>query len=450
MGTTQKVAKYVVDFSIDQMTAREIQQVKTSILDTIGVVLVGSKGPVGTIMTDYIKLMGGNPHARLLGSGIKTSVVNAVLANGTFAHADDYDAHPHTSILMLPPALALGEYLKLSGKKILEAYAVGWEIRVRINNSLGNVQFKAGYHSTPLHGTVAAAVEAAKLMGLSVDETRAAMGISASMACGIMQNFGTHTKPLHGGHASSSGVKAALLASKGFTGDPDVLEGRRGYFYVYGQQQADIRRLAETLGKVPLAIADENAFCVKRWPNCYANHPPIAATFTLIEKYDVKPEQIEAIEVLTFTKPPAALIRTNPQRGYEGKFSMQHSIATALVDRKVDLNSYTDEKLSRPIMQQLIKRMTVRQHPDTVDLPLSLFWEYPFQGVIITLKMNDGRVLTEREDHEHELKGKEILDKYQENCKIAGVNEKNMKRSMELVQGLEDVKDVTELVETVC
>jgi len=200
---------------------------------------------------------------------------------------------------------------------------------------------------------------------------------------------------------------------------------------------------------MPLAIADANAFNVKRWPNCYANHPPIAAILHLIEKYDVRPEQVNAIEVLTFTKPPAALIRTNPQRGFEGKFSMQYSIATALVDRKVDLNSYTDEKLTRPMIQQLMKKVSVAQHPDTADLPPALFWEYPFQGVIITLRLNDGRVLSEREDHEHDLKGEEIYAKYRENARIGGVTAKDTERSIELINGLENLKDVTKLVDTV-
>ncbi len=449
MGTTEKLAKFIVDFDVSQLTARDIEQTKTSILDTIGAMLVGAKGPVGSILTDYIKQIGGSSQARLIGSGIKTSVINAALANGTFAHGEDYDAHPHTSVIMLPVALALGEYRKLSGKKILQAYAVGWEIRVRLNRGQGNVQFKAGFHSTPLQGTLGAAAEAAKLLGLNVTQTRAALGIAASMASGIMQNFGTYTKPLHGGHAASSGLEAAILAAKGFTGDPDVLEAPKGYFYVYGHEQADIRRLTENLGKPPLAIGEANAFNVKRWPNCYANHPPIAAVLSLIEKHHVKPEEVKAIDVVTFAKPPAALIRTNPQRGFEGKFSMQYSIATALADGKVDLGSYTDEKLARPLVQQLMKKITVSQHPDTVDLPPSLFWEYPFQGVIITLRLNDGRVLSEREDHEHDLKGEEIGAKYWENASMGGISSKDIGHSIELIKGLEDVGNITELMDTV-
>jgi 2-methylcitrate dehydratase PrpD len=447
MGSTEKIARFVVDFDFSKLPASGMEQIKLSILDTLGVALVGAKGHIGAIMSDFVKEMGGNPQARLIGSGIKTSVLNAALVNGTMAHAEDYDTMPHCGVVLVPTALILGEQLKLSGKKVLEAYAVGFEVGHRMRG-LGAIA-EAGFHSTSLLYTMGAAAEAGKLLALDVDQTRAALGIAASLASGIMQNFGTYTKPLHGGHAASSGMKAAILASKGFTGDPDVLEGRKGYFYVYGQEQADIKRVTENLGKMPLAIADANAFNVKRWPNCYANHPPIAAILHLIEKYDVKPEQLNAIEVLTFTKPPAALIRTNPQRGFEGKFSMQYSIATALVDRKVDLNSYTDEKLARPMIQQLMKKVTVTQHPDTVDLPPALFWEYPFQGVMITLRLNDGRVLSEREDHEHDLKGEEIYAKYRENARIGGVTAKDTERSMELIKGLEDLKDVTKLVDTV-
>jgi 2-methylcitrate dehydratase PrpD len=446
MGTTEKLAKFIVDFDFSQLTARDIEQIKTSIMDTIGVVLVGAKGPVGTIMTDYVKQMGGNPQARLIGSGIRTSVINAALANGTFAHGDDYDAHPHTSVIMLPVAMALGEYLKLSGKKILEAYAVGWEVRVRLNSGLGNVQFKAGFHSTPLQGTIGAAAEAAKLLGLNVAHTRAAMGIAASMASGIMQNFGTYTKPMHPGHTARCGMMAGILAKDGFTGDPDVLEGRLGFFYVFGDEHSDIRRVTENIGS-PLAIASHHVF-IKAWPCCLENHLALTAMFNLIEKYDVKPEQVEAIDVVQPGKGPGPSFRNYPKTGLEGKFSVQYNMATALVDRKVDVNSHTDEKLARPMIQDLIKKVTRVQHPDFVDLPVRLEGGKP-NFAIVTLRLKDGRVLSERVEQARELKREEVYAKYQENARIGGIGKDKIERTIQLIKGLENLKDVTELADTV-
>ena len=100
MGATEELAKFVVEFNFGELPAGGIEEIKISILDTLGTALVGAKGPVGTMMTDLVKETGGNEQARLIGSGIKTSVLNAVLANGTLAHAEDYDAVPHCGVVL--------------------------------------------------------------------------------------------------------------------------------------------------------------------------------------------------------------------------------------------------------------------------------------------------------------------------------------------------------------
>jgi len=446
MGATEKLARFVVDFDFSKLPASGIERIKISILDTLGVALVGARGPVGAIMTDLVREMGGNPQARLIGSGIKTSTLDAVLANGTFAHNEDYDTVPHCGVVMVPPLLALGEQLKLSGKKILEAYAIAYEVGSKMRG-LGDVT-GAGFHSTSLYYTMAAAAEGAKLLGLDVAQTRAALGIAASMASGITQNFGTHAKAMHAGHAARSGILAATLAKKGFTGDPDVLEAPRGFFYVFGQQQADIKRVTENLGK-PLAIA-EARLIVKPWPSCLANHPALTAILPLIEQHDIKPEQVNAVEVVQVAKPPGALIRIIPKTGYEGKFSLRYHLATALVDRKVDLDSFTDEKLARPLIQDLMKRMTVVQDPEFADLPLRLqAGPLVDEAVTVTLRLKDGRALSQAEEHGRELKGEEIYAKYRENARIAGLTSNKIERSLELIKGLEDLKDVTELMDAV-
>jgi 2-methylcitrate dehydratase PrpD len=450
MGTTEKVARFVVDFDFSRLPASGVEQIKISILDTLGTALVGSKSHLGTLMTDLVKEMGGSHQARLVGSGMKTSALNAALANGTFAHADDYDDNGvfgHPGVVLIPPALALGELLKLSGKKILEAYAVGFEVAARVRAGVGGVEMEGGYHGTCLMGTMGAAAESAKLMGLDVAQTRAALGIAASLASGVMRNFGTDTKAFHAGHAARNGVLAASLAKRGFTGDPDILEAPRGFVFVFGQQQADIKRITENLGK-SLSIA-ETKLLIKAWPCGFGNQPSMTALFRLIEQYDIRPEQVSAVEVVKASNREAGgLFRHNPQRGEEGKFSMEYNLATALVDRKVDLESYTDEKLARPMIQELIKKVTVIQDPELAALPLRLQGDTsPFS--VVTLRLKDGRVLSQKEGLGKELKGEEIYAKYRENARIGGIGPNKIDRTIELVKGIEDLKDVTELMDTV-
>jgi 2-methylcitrate dehydratase PrpD len=449
MGTTEKVARFIVEFDFTKLSASGIEKVKISILDTLGTALVGAAGPVGAIMTDCVKEMGGNSQARLIGKKIRTSVLNAALANGTFAHAEDYDdvgGFGHPGVVLTPPILALGEQFKLSGKKIMEAYAVGFEIAGKVRAGVGGIENEGSFHGTCFLGTMGAAAESAKLLGLNVTQTRSALGIASSLVSGIMQNFGTDTKGLHAGHAARNGILAALLARKGYTGDPDVLEGHRGLIYVFGQKQADIKRVTENLGK-PLAINEGN-FLVKAWPCGLGSHASLTAIFRLIEQYDIKPDQVNSVEVFKSSHPEAGgYIRHNPQRGYEGKFSMEYILSTALVDRKVDLNSFTDEKLARPMIQNLMRKVTVVQDPEQAELPLRLQGDTMFN--VVTLRLKDGQVVSEREVPVKVLKGEEIYGKYRENARIGGLAENKIERSIELIKGLENLKDITELVDTV-
>lgn len=217
MTTTEKVAEFIVDFEFKDIPPRGIEQIKFCLLDTIGCTLEGAMGPVANIMTEFVEEMGGKPQARILKSGIKTSVVNAALVNGTLAHADDFDdtgGFGHPGVVLIPTALALGEHLKLSGKKILEAYTVAFEVGYRLKIGMGVVG-EGGFHSTSLFGNLCTTAEASKLMGLDVAQTRSALGIAASSASGIMQNFGTFTKAFHAGQAARNGITAAILAKKG-------------------------------------------------------------------------------------------------------------------------------------------------------------------------------------------------------------------------------------------
>ena len=449
MSTTEKVARFIVDFQFDQIPAKGLEQAKISILDTIGTALAGAKGEIGTILTRYVTEMGGNPQARLIGRGTKTSTPQAALANGTFAHADDYDdigSSGHAGAFLTAPLLALGEWLHLPGKKILEGYVVGFEIGYRLRTSIGDI-IQAGFHSSCLLGTMAAAAESAKLLGLDVHKTRATLGIAASLASGIMENFGTFTKPFHAGHASRNGVIAAILAREGLTANLNVLEGSRGFFYVFGQEQASIGRMTENLGKL-LAIAEEGV-SIKPWPCCGGNHEALTAILRLIEKHDIKPDEVDCIEVATSWKPPGPLVHMNPEIGFEGKFDMRYNMALALIDRKIELSSYTEEKFQRPEVKSLMKKVNYIQHPDCVDKPLSLQSESRFAAV--TLKLKDGRVLSERQKAEgrRKLRGEEVYSKYRENAQIFGLSANQIDRSVELLDKLETLGGIDPLMDAV-
>ena len=176
----------------------------------------------------------------------KTSAANAALANGTSGHALDWDDTQlatsadrifglltHPTIPPLVAALALGERLRLSGERLLEAFLVGFEVECKIAEAIHPDHYKKGFHTSGTVGTFGAAVAAAKLLELDADQVAHMLAIAASSASGIRVSFGSMTKPLHVGRAAQNGVVAAELAARGFTGGKDALDPPWGFFQTF-------------------------------------------------------------------------------------------------------------------------------------------------------------------------------------------------------------------------
>ena len=451
MGTTEKIAKFIADFDYEAIPPKGVEQTKASIIDSIGTALLGCKEPVGNIVTHFVKSTGGERQARLWGTGTRTSLSNATLANGVFIHAMDYDdggGFGHHGAILVPPALALGEKYRLSGKKIIEAYAAAYEVGYKLLYSLGNIQLGGGYHATSLLGTICAAAESAKLLELDVTRTRMALGVAASLSSGLLQSFGTHAKPFQVGRAAESGLLSALLASEGLTGDPNIFEESRGFFYVYGQEQCTIRQMTENIGN-PLSIAAQNMH-FKQWPCCGGNYEVLTAVFDLMKEYDIQPDQIREIVVATSIRPPGPVNRPHPRNGMEGRFSLPYNVATALLDHSIDLASFSDEKFERPAVQELMRKVKVIWHQDCAEKPLRLQSESRF--ITIDILFNDGHMLSKRQDaaNRRQLGVEEVYEKFVNNARIAGISESNISQSVTLTKTFEKCEDVTELIDLVC
>ena len=449
MGTTEKIAKFIADFDFASIPTKGVEQIKASIIDSIGVAFLGSKEPVGNIAARFAS-MSGEQKARLLGNGTKTSILDATLINGMFIHALDYDdggGFGHHGAILVPPALALGEAFKLPGKKIIEAYAAAYEVGYKLLRSLGEIQIVGGFHGTALLGSICAAAESAKLLGLDATKTRMAISIATSLSSGLQQSFGTQAKPLQVGRAAQSGVLSALMAKEGLAGDPNIFEEARGFFYVYGQEQSIIRTMTENLGK-PLIVAEQNMH-FKGWPCCGGNDEALTAVFDLLQETEINVDQIKEIIIGTSWKPPGPVNRPHPRNGYEGKFSLEYTVATALLDKIIDLSSYSDEKFERPVAQGLMKKVKVIWHPDFIDRPLRLMSESRL--VSVEIMFNDGRVLSKTQDAgtRKNLSVDDVYGKYRDNARLVGLSEEKIDQSVAFIKALEEQEDITELMDVV-
>ena len=444
MDIVKKTATFIGETRYDKLPQEMVSRVKRALLDTIGVAIAGSVEPAGKIITGFVSKMGGNPAASVIGSNFRTSPPFAALANGTMAHALDYDdtktgCQGHPSVAIFPAILALGEELESSGKEIITAYAVGVEVWSKLAACMPSLHLK-GWHPTAVFGTLGAAAGASKLLKLSVEQTSMSLGLAASEAAGLMKNFGTMAKPFHAGNAAQNGVTAAALVKDGFTAAENILEGDFAFPTLYYGGDVDVSGMAENLGS-PFAIVAEG-LNVKKYPTCYCTHAAIDVMLDLVKKHEITPDQVESIDCvgpLRFTK---ILFHTNPANKLEAKFSMNFVMAAAIVDHKVGLDQVTEERLKDPAIQELMKKVTLKGYEGPEDRP-----------VTVTVRVKDGGQYSDgtvypRGHAGTPLTRDELLDKY-EDCAKRVLNDSAVERSIELMENLEALNDIKGLMDIV-
>ena len=309
-------------------------------LDTIGVTLAGAAEPAARIVQRVIAQDGGGP-CRVLGTGWRSSAANAALANGTAAHALDYDdmcfvslAHP--SAPLVAAAVAAAELAGASGRAVLDAYVVGFEIEGRLGRAMNPRHYQRGWHCTATLGTIGAAAAASRLLGLDAAATRHALAIAASEASGLKENFGTMVKPLHAGLAARNGIVAALLAQAGMTASDAAIDGPQGFLAAMDSEQPSLAPFAADLG-ARWEIVD-TGITVKLYPSCAGTHPTLDALLDLQRRERFSAADVDTIDAGVDAIVPTILLYDRPSSGLEGKFSLPFCAAAAVVHGTVGID----------------------------------------------------------------------------------------------------------------
>ena len=250
---TDTLAQFVTQTRYSAISEKTVANAKMHLLDTLGVALAGAREPVATIALDYCKRIGSAADSTIWGTGLKAAAPTAAFANGLLAHAldyDDWDAFIHVghpSSMLLGAALSVGESTGVSGEELLKAYVLGIEIICKLAANCPNLQDR-GFHSTPVWGSLGAAVACGSLLKLTALQVKAALGIAASAAGGIHRQQGSMVKPFHAGNAARNGAEAALLAKAGFTADGAILEAPRGFCDTFfGPGRCDLEKMVENV-----------------------------------------------------------------------------------------------------------------------------------------------------------------------------------------------------------
>ncbi len=390
MRVTSVLAEFIVKSRWEDVPPAAVDAARRAIADCLGVMLAGSSEPTARIVQAVARAEGGAPLATIVGTGRRTGTAWAALANGTAAHALDYDDTNfamlgHPSAPVLSAALAAGELALVDGRELVHAFLLGFEVETTIAEVINPDHYERGWHATCTIGTLGAAAAAARLLGLDAAQTATTLAVAASQASGLKENFGTMTKPFHAGHAARSGVLAALLAREGWTASEQALEGPQGYLHVFAAGRRELGAIG-TLG-APWKILTTGV-AVKPFPSCACTHSIIDGALELKRTHLLAPERIRSVTIGVNKAVPRILIHSDPKSGLEAKFSGEFSAAAALVDGHVGLATFTDEKVRDPAVRQLMSRVTMAVDPEIPGELERHMWTR------VTVHLDDGRTLS--------------------------------------------------------
>lgn len=450
-AVTEHVARFVLETAYDDIPETVRAFGKAHILDALGLALAGAAAPGSRILQDYIAGLGCTGDAPVFGTALSTAPRFAALANGAAIHAHDYDdtcpqhladrnGGLHATGPVVSATLAAAERLDAGGRDLLTAFHLGVEVGCRINHAIDNRHYAGGYHASGTINVFGAAAAVGRLNGVDSGTMRTALGMAASHASGIRENFGTMTKPYHAGHAAEGGTVAAELAMRGFTAATNALEAPRGFFAAAGGG-FDPVQVMERLGS-PWAFEDPGIW-IKPHPSGALNH----SAMTLLRKYvredGVTPEQVKSVRLRTNANVVNTLLHSDPKTWLEAKFCLPFNAAAILVRGRAGLAEFTDEVVHAPDIRAMMARIDFAAFDEIKP-------DYTNTTTFVEVDLDDGRKLSGRVDFpkgspQDPMSYEEVAEKFQECAEFAHWPADKSARIVALVGDLESVGNIRDL-----
>jgi 2-methylcitrate dehydratase PrpD len=359
----EKFATFVEELEYHKIPPETVELTKYIILKCVAGMVAGSTTSSGKRLVRYIKSIPSPEEVGVIASYFKTSVENAALANGFFAHASELEDDllrigVASTITTIPAVLPLAEKLKSSGKEVIEATLIGIEISYRLASAGYPRSDEMGYIFGWHTGAVGAAAAAAKLLGLDKERIKNAMGLALCQASGYYFQIPSDGHYFDTAFACRNGITAAMLAKEGFTSNPAF---ERWLTDLFGKERVNLDALVEGLGKPPFWI---HKTWVKKYAACFLIHRHIDAYLLLMKEHKIKPEDVKVIEVHTGEYDAKLCDRPDPKSRVDGQFSYQHQLAVAAIDGDVGWDALEPHKLYDPKYVEFRKKVKVIPHPE--------------------------------------------------------------------------------------
>ncbi len=365
-GLTRQLAEFIATIAFDRLPAGAVETAKRGAIDCIGVMFAGRDEPVVAIAREVFRTAGAQGEARVLFDRGRAPAADAALVNATAAHALDYDdtaLDGHPSVVLVPAVLAEGERLGARGTDLIAAYVAGYETWAELTWRDADRHHGKGWHPTAVFGTLAASAAASALARLDAGRTACALGIAASMAAGLVANFGSMMKPFQVGRAAQNGVLAARLAAAGMSASPDALEHRIGFLNAVSPS-GRVRVEGDIQAGREWHIL-RHGINIKRYPVCYAVHRAIDAVLGVAAQRPLAPGDIAEIEV-TLGRVQSGMLRQHaPRTALDAKFSAEFAVACAILAGRVGMAELNDAFVADAAVQSLMRKVRVDSVEET-------------------------------------------------------------------------------------
>lgn len=451
MNITREYAKFLLSTGYDDIPEQEIERFKIRLIDTIGAMAAGTHAGGIEACVELFGKIGGAEEATILFHGTRLPADKASLVNSMMSRSHDYEpvggefadrttGAAHISGSSIPCMLATGELVHSTGKEAMLANILGDNLTARLQQGTG-FAFDKGWDNTGTFNGLGCTAMVAKMLGLDEDQTVNALGIDINTIGSTMDGVkdGVLAFKLPHGLSGMNAIMSARLAKYGFTGTYDALNGRHGYFNLFGNDNMDPSTVLKDLGKEYYADGD-----IKPWPSCRITHAPIQGVLELKEESGFTSDDVERI-VVTLQEGNGSLVDFPYEPGLEiPNFNLRFDLALAIVLGAVIPEYFEDKYQNDPeIVRVATELVDIAYDPNMKDLFSA--------NVEITLK--DGTKVSKFIEHPKgtlnadPMTRDEFLNKYFTNMEYSGmVSRKVAEEILEACEHFEDVKDINDFV----
>jgi len=443
---TRKLARFVNELTCEDLPEKVIDKTKELILDQLGCQLAGATLPWSKTTYEYIKdYKGQREESTIVNYGLKTVAQDAAFANANFGHAfmaDDTDSvcHAHLGSIIIPAALAMGEREMISGKEFIKAMVAGYDVASRIGAAAPLAESR-GFHPGPVFGPFGVAACTGTILGLNENQILDALGIAGSHSSGLMEysKSGGSVNRLHSGIAAYGGIRATLLAQRGFSGPATILEGERGFLHAFSDE-CFLEEVTRGLGQeFRVLLIDLKSYCC-----CGTTSAGLDAVSKITSEHDINPKEIK--EIIVNASPTTFRLTgtiMEPRDITSAQFSGCFGIALRLIKGGNGFKEYTEGNLRDPEILGLAAKIKYILDEDLAKTPAS---DNPTK---VMLRLADGTVYEEtvyagKGSILNPMTTEEVRQKFREFASMV-LPDYKIEAIIETVMGLDSVNNIREL-----